>query len=63
MALVSFNEPVPKRISVPSIAANHPLRPVLFTVFGLKLVVAVFLIGCASIVPPVSAQSGYSSLD
>jgi hypothetical protein len=59
MALASFTEELQLRDDARQEASGHPLRPVLITVFSLKLVVAAVLLGCVSLAPPVSAQGGY----
>lgn len=63
MALASFTQDEHLREKMHDKQEAHPLKPVLITVFSLKLVVAAVLLGCASLAPPVSAQGGYSFAD
>jgi hypothetical protein len=63
MASVSFTQELQQRDDAHQNPARHPLRPLLITVFSLKLIVAAVLLGCVSLAPPVSAQGGYSFLE
>ncbi|MGE6741660.1 hypothetical protein ACQKGC_15410 [Allorhizobium pseudoryzae] len=63
MALASYTDDLQLRGDARQKSVGHPLRPVLITVFSLKLAVAAVLLGCVSLAPPVSAQGGYSSAD
>ncbi len=63
MALASFTEELHLNDQTQQKPVAHPLRPVLLTVFGLKLAVAAVLLSCVSLAPPVSAQGGYFSAE
>jgi hypothetical protein len=49
-------------IRTDAVVVENPLKGVLVTVFTLKIIVTVFLLGTVSLAPPVAADETYKTL-
>jgi hypothetical protein len=55
MALIDENGAMTAR----EVAIAHPLRPILYLVFSLKIAVAAVLLASVTLAPPVAAEGSY----
>jgi hypothetical protein len=42
-----------------AVSTSHPLRPILYLVFSLKIAVAAVLLASVALAPPVAAEGSY----